>query len=394
MSTAAERLELLERHQPYLRYDSQEAYFADDAAIFCASPGDTLQQAGGRVLATAGDDLSLAVLAHDPYPGPAGARWDKGDVLSIHDKRYRMRAAELHMQPQYANVAYGHVVVDPRGATWLQYWYCYLFNDYNLIGGFVKAGLHEGDWETVQLRLGAGGTPDHAVYAQHNHAEGRQWDQVELVPGTGRPVVYVARGSHASYFEPGTKWTGVWFDYADGKRQSPERQRLVGVFDGDATLRWIRWPGSWGDTKPGGGIAPAESPRSPGVRKHWRDPLALLDVAVARAAEPRPPRPAPPAAPSVTITRRADGGDGADLAWAVTRAADGTLPALLTITVNSKDEAAPPFTTNVAISGERGVVALPGLEPGKRYDIFVSDATAEGLASESVRRDLGASAGG
>jgi hypothetical protein len=385
MSTAEEPRALLERHQPYLRYDSQEAYFADDAAIFCASPGDTLCQADGHVLATAGNDLSLAVLAGDPYPGPARVRWDKGDVLSIHDKSYRARAAALHLQPAYANVAYGHVATDDRGATWLQYWYCYLFNDYNLIGGFVKAGLHEGDWETVQLRLGDDGTPDHAVYAQHSHAEGRPWDQVERVPATQRPVVYVARGSHASYFEPGTKWTGVWFDHADGKRQSPERQRLVPVVDGDATLRWIRWPGSWGDTKPGGGIAPAQSPRSPGVRDHWRDPLALLDVAVAKAAEPRPPRPAPPAAPTVTITRTAG---GAELAWAVTPAADGTLPELLTITVNSKDQAAPPATSNTRISGASGTLELPGLDPAKRYDIFVSDATAAGLASESVRRDL------
>ncbi len=385
MSTAAEQRDLLDRHQPYLRYDSHEAYFADDAAIFTDSRGNTLQQANGHVLATANDGLSLALLSVDPYPRSAAVPWAKTDVLSIHDKKYRERAAELHMQPRYANVVYGHVVNDGRGATWLQYWYCYLFNDYNLIGGFLKAGLHEGDWETVQLRLGADGKPDHAVYAQHSHAEGRPWDQIETVPGTDRPVVYVARGSHASYFEPGTKWTGVWFDYADGKRQSPERQRLVPVIGGDPTLRWIRWPGSWGDTKPGGGIAPASSPRSPGVRKHWRDPLALLDVAVSKAAEPRPPRPAPPAAPSVTITRTSE---GAELAWEVTPAADGVLPELLTVTINSKDEAAPPATTNAKISGTRGTLALPGLDPAKRYDIFVSDATAAGLASESVRRDL------
>jgi Vacuolar protein sorting-associated protein 62 len=390
MSTAAELRALLDKHQPYLRYDSHEAYFADDAAIFADSPGNTLQQANGHVLATAGAELSLALLSHDPYPGAAAIAWAKTDVLSIHDKQYRERAAELHMQPRYANVAYGHVVEDSRGATWLQYWYCYLFNDYNLIGGFLKAGLHEGDWETVQLRLGSDGNPDHAVYAQHNHAEDRPWDQIETVPGTDRPVVYVARGSHASYFEPGTKWTGVWFDYADGKRQSPERQRLVAVIDGDATLRWIRWTGNWGDTKGGGGIAPAESPRSPGVRKHWRDPLALLDVAVSKAAEPRPPRPAPPAAPSVTITRTEGG--GAELAWAVTPAADGELPTLLTVTINSKDEATPPMTTNKPITGTSGTLGLPDLDPAKRYDIFVSDATAAGLASESVRRDLVATA--
>ena len=58
------------------------------------------------------------------------------------------------------------------------------------------------------------------------------------------------------------------------------------------------------------------------------------------------------------------------------------------MTINSKDEAAPPATTNTKISGTSGTLPLPGLDPAKRYDIFVSDATAAGLASESVRRDL------
>src|SRR4051812_37521270 len=42
--------------------------------------------------------------------------------------------------------------------------------------------------------------PDLAVYAQHAGGESRHWAQVDLVPGTQRPIVYVARGSHASYF--------------------------------------------------------------------------------------------------------------------------------------------------------------------------------------------------
>jgi hypothetical protein len=386
MSDAARQRDLLIRHQPYLRYDSQEAFFADAAEMFTEGLGMRLRAGGStQDVATAGHGLSLAFLGHDDaYPGTA-IRPGAGDTLGIPDRRYRERAAALHLLPDIRNVVYGRVATDRDGATWLQYWYCYLFNDYNLIGLVIKAGLHEGDWEMVQIRLGAGGAPDLAVYAQHARAAARPWDQVELVPGTARPVVYAARGSHASYFEPGTKWTGVWFDYAEGKRQSPARQRLVHVLDASPDLHWVRWPGRWGDTPKGGGIAPAESPRSPGVRAHWRDPLALLDVALATALEAVPVRPAPPAAPTVVVQRTPA---GTTLAWSVTRAADGTLPSVLTVTVNSKDAPAPPMTTNYAIDGASGTLDLPGLDPAKRYDLFVSDATGGGLASESVRRDL------
>jgi hypothetical protein len=384
---AQQQQALLERHQPYLRYDSHEAFFADAAEMFTDAPGMRLRAPGRKTnVATAGHGLSLALLSHpdDVYPGTK-VKPSSGDTLGIPDKDYRKRAARLHEDQNLANVVYGHVATDSDDAVWLQYWYCYYYNDYNLIGPFVAAGLHEGDWETVQIRLGADGKPNHAVYAQHAHARDRAWDHLELVPETERPVVYVARGSHASYFEAGRQSTGVWFDFADGKRQSPARQRLVHVVDGDATFRWVRWPGHWGDTPKTGGIAPADSPRSPGVRRHWRDPLELLHVAKELASAPPARRPSLPAPPGVSVTRTAT---GARLDWTVTPAPDGNRPTLLTVTVNSKDESAPPQTTNYEITGASDTIDLPGLDPAKRYDIFVSDATADGLPSDSVRRDL------
>jgi len=81
-------------------------------------------------------------------------------------------------------------------AVWLQYWFYYFYNDYNLIGAVIKAGLHECDWEMIQLRVPDGSeTPDLAVYAQHSHAQSRDWPQVDLLPGSSRPIVYPARGS-------------------------------------------------------------------------------------------------------------------------------------------------------------------------------------------------------
>jgi len=65
-------------------------------------------------------------------------------------------------------------------------------------------------------------------------------------------------------------------------------------------------------------------------------------------------------------------------------------PTGLTVTVNSPDEAAPPITRAFAIRQPTGSVEVNGvIDPTRRYDLFVSAATADGLASESVRCDLG-----
>lgn len=380
--------QLLETYKPHLKYDSQEMYFADAAEMFVTSPGMRLRRAGETTdFKVAGAGLDLAFLSHDPYPGTT-FRWASWDTLGCPDRNYAPRAAALHMDPNIANVVYGHVVEDDNKVTWLQYWYCYFYNDYNLIGTIVKAGLHEGDWEMVQLRLGGPGqTPDLAVYAQHRAAEQRAWSRVEKVPGTQRPVVYVARGSHASYFDASRgagHWTGVWFDHADGRRASPE-QRLVEIPYGDATRRWIRWGGHWGDTRSGGHLQDDDSPTSPGAHKQWNDPLVLLGArprAVAAAPAAAPPV---PAAPRVAVQRAADG--EATLAWTVP-AADR--PVALTVTVNSPDEQEPPRTENVPVDGATGEVTLGGLDPAKAYDIHVSDVSAEGLPSAATRTDLAA----
>ena len=49
---------LLARHAPRLAYDSQEAYFADSAAIWTDSPYTQLRRADGTVLAAAPEHLS------------------------------------------------------------------------------------------------------------------------------------------------------------------------------------------------------------------------------------------------------------------------------------------------------------------------------------------------
>lgn len=237
---------LLARHRPLLRCDSQETYFADAASEWTDAPGNALRRGDGTLLAasdgSAATPLSLALLAPGSYRDPAATPVQAGDRIGHQSEDYVAAARRLHALPQYGNRMYGRASRGSDGRLWLQYWFFYFYNDYNLVGPLIRAGLHEGDWETVQLRLDpAGATPDLAVYAQHDRAEARRWGLVERV-GL-RPVVYPARGSHASYFTAADDhWTGHWFDHADGRRATPELT-LVLVDEQDPAFAWIRWPG-------------------------------------------------------------------------------------------------------------------------------------------------------
>src|SRR5215207_10637694 len=71
------------------------------------------------------------------------------------------------------------------GKLWLQYWMFYYYNALNV----ETIGLHEGDFEMIQVALDAAGQPSEAVYAQHNGGERCPWSGVEHAGGI--PVVYV-----------------------------------------------------------------------------------------------------------------------------------------------------------------------------------------------------------
>ena len=98
---------------------------------------------------------------------------------------------------------YAHVATEPGrpGKLALQYWFYYVFNDWN--------NTHEGDWEMIQLVFDANDAaealarePATVGYSQHEGAEQAAWgdDKLELVGGT-HPVVHPAAGSHANFFD-------------------------------------------------------------------------------------------------------------------------------------------------------------------------------------------------
>ena len=141
-------------------------------------------------------------------------------------------------------------------------------------------GGHAGDWEMVQYRM-RGGRAVEAVYAQHSGAERCAIAGVET--RGGRPVVYLAEGSHAAYFHAGTR-DRMWpdpNDEADG-RGEVQRPRVRRIAAGSP--EWMRHRGLWGGARARSWV-PFEQSSPPGpafqAQGRWSDPEGW-----ARAARP------------------------------------------------------------------------------------------------------------
>ena len=385
MASGSDPTELLKRHVPLLRYDSQEPYFADAASEWTDNPGNVLRRKDRSVIAATnptGDQaqLALSFLGPDEYGNTQHPSAD--DYIGVPSHNYVAQAQAMHAKPAYANRVYGHTATGDGARLWLAYWFFYFYNDYNLIGPFIKAGLHEGDWEMIQLRIGADGqTPDLAVYAQHTHAERRPWTAVERVGD--QPVVYPARGSHASYFTADVHWTGAWFDFADGKRAAPALELEI-ISDAGGVDGWARWPGTWGGTQPPkDDINPMDdsSPRGPGGHKQFTHPDVLLQGAVSHVAAlaegPEVPEPAPAPAPTVTTSVA---GDDLDIHYDT----HVPNPAGLVVTIGDANSASPPEIHQIPIDTPTGVERIPGAASAQPQSIHVSVATQDKAASRSV----------
>ena len=169
-----------------------------------------------------------------------------------------------------APASYGRAVAAPGGGRWLQYWRWHVDNPQDR--GTLRTGRHQGDWELVQVRVGADERPLEAVYAQHSGAERCGWASVHTRGAA--PVAYLANGSHAAYFRPGVR-DRTFPDPNDEAEGKGGRSRPPVVVISDREPSWMRFTGRWGTSR---ARWPAESssPRGPafqGVR--WDDPAAF-----------------------------------------------------------------------------------------------------------------------
>ncbi len=174
---------------------------------------------------------------------------------------------------------YAHVATDALdpGKLALQYWFYYVFNDWN--------NTHEGDWEMIQLDFDAANahaalsrTPTSVGYSQHEGAERAAWDdpKLELVDGT-HPVVHPAAGSHANFFGEAlyvgsSASEGVGCDDTRGPTVTVAPVVKTIPTDPAAARRafpWIAFTGRWGELQ----RAFFNGPTGPNLKEQWTEPF-------------------------------------------------------------------------------------------------------------------------
>ncbi len=218
--------------------------------------------------------LAVATLvAAAPAPAAAAVPLERYAPVVVHDSReqYPLTSVKAFAGrvPGVERGPVRPVVYGRRAGRWLQYWMLFAYNDQDR--GVLRTGRHEGDWELVQYRLRRGRLAQ-AVYSQHSGAE--SCGPANVRRSRGRPVVYLAHGSHAAYFRPGLR-DRAWpdpNDEADGAGLRV-RPRLVRVSEDRPP--WMTYDGRWGATRAGWVPGEMDSPRGPafqGVR--WTDPGA------------------------------------------------------------------------------------------------------------------------
>ena len=277
----ADETALAERYAPVVRLVAQaqscgygESYFPIDVDALFDEPTVALRGPWGLgdliEVGPEAEDLSSSLYEyHLDFPGNA---LDPGCTY----ERWADRVTE-----GTAPTVYAHVATDAGhpGQLALQYWFYYVFNDWN--------NTHEGDWENVQLLFDAAdarealqGEPESVGYSQHEGSEGATWgeDKLELVDGT-HPVVYPAAGSHANFFGSelylgSSAEQGVGCDDTSGP--SLELRPVVRTIPSDPAdargrFPWIAFEGRWGEFQP----AFFNGPTGPNLKESWTEPIRI-----------------------------------------------------------------------------------------------------------------------
>ena len=222
------------RYAPYLHFADGEKFFPTDANYHIEN----------SVLYIKSGDLNK--LVESSTTATSIAQYTTEDYFLNNTLGGFEEIAQDYQQRResFGDTIYAHVTSE-SGFIVVQYWFFYAFNPGSL-------NQHQGDWEMIEVVLDSTETPQYAVYSQHHTGERAEWTDVEKADET-HPRVYVALGSHASYFRSYQGRLGTESDtVGNAYTLKPENLEIVylgekGTGNHPSSQDWLEFGGRWGN---------------------------------------------------------------------------------------------------------------------------------------------------
>lgn len=223
------------KYEPYLHFAAGEKFFPTDANYHIIN---------SELYEKKSDDSNELI---EPFPEVASIAQYTTETFFLNNTLggYKEIAEDYKQNREgFGDKIYAHVTGEAEFIV-VQYWFFYAFNPGTL-------NQHQGDWEMVEIVLDSTETPQYAVYSQHHAGEMADWKDVEKVDET-HPRVYVALGSHASYFRPYQGKLGMESDIVgNAYTLKPEDLEIVylgekGTGNHPSSQDWLDFGGKWGN---------------------------------------------------------------------------------------------------------------------------------------------------
>jgi len=192
-------------------------------------------------------------------PGSSSTPRPPRSSRAVRHQQYNLRIRPAHRGGQPASTLSSSVpmlcyVRDTPSHYELVYTFCYAYNAPYRVLALMWLGAHDGDWEHITVRVNKRTDAiSHIYYGAHGWRDGVWRAAGQFETDQQRPVVYVARGSHACYPHAG-RWLRIWCGANDhcerGWRWDADRTLLLHFSSGgseaeDGEVGWLRYSGWW-----------------------------------------------------------------------------------------------------------------------------------------------------
>jgi lysophospholipase L1-like esterase len=268
---------LAEKFQPDLAVDREDGFWPVPVRTLF-SVRDRRATICRRV--AAGDEgcLRLGTPGQFPWTGGEGEWLEYPAANDDIDAQHDQMVAALGTADPDATAAEYFLIHGAPGQgkpVSIQYWFFYPFNYQPAGDHFALGGYHEGDFEAIGVLLSASGKPRY-VWMNRHDKEGRAfpWSDSALTVEGDHPLVYAARGSHATYENCDRQRRPLQIEGLIDDRPACEEQRRLQLVP-EATplidlsrVGWGCWQGLFGHRKGKGAYERLPSlindaPRSP-----------------------------------------------------------------------------------------------------------------------------------